>query len=358
VSEDALKLSVYFGESDRVGPRLLSDVLVDAFEERRVHAAMLMRAVEGFGLEQTLRTDRFLSLSEDMPLVAEAVDGRSSIEALLPRVTELVAGGLVTLERARLFRNGLARAASVDARGRATKLTVYLGRDERARRRPAFLEVVDLLHETGLAGCVALPGVDGMAHGTRRRARFFSRNDAVPLMVVAVGDEEAIVRAARSLGAVLRDPIATLERAVVCKRDGTLLSSPPRVPERDDAGLGLWTKLTVHAGADARHGGRPLHTELIRRLRAAGASGATSLRGIYGFSGEHAPYGDRLFRLRRRVPVITTIVDRPDAARRWFEILDELTDEAGLVTSELVPAYHAVAAGGRVGGTRLARPPW
>jgi PII-like signaling protein len=357
VSADSLKLSVYFGESDRVGQRLLSDALVDAFEAHRVHAATLMRAVEGFGLEQTLRTDRFLSLSEDLPLVAVAVDSRAVIEALLPRVTDLLAGGLVTLERATLLRDGVAFAESVGAPGGATKLTVYLGRDERVRRRPAYLALVELLDGIGLAGSTALLGVDGMAHGQRRRARFFSRNDAVPLMVVGVGDEDTVARAVRSLAGVVRDPIATLERAVICKRDGALLSEPPSVPERDAAGLGLWAKLTVYAGEDARHAGRPLHTELIRRLRQAGASGATSLRGVYGFAGDRPPSGDRLFRIRRLVPVVTTVVDRPDRVRRWFEIVDEVTDEAGLVTSELVPAYHAVAAGGRVGGTRLARPP-
>ena len=67
------------------------------------------------------------------------------------------------------------------------------------------------------------------------------------------------------------------------------------------------------------------------------------------------PTATRPSRLRRRVPVVTTIVDRPDAVRRWFAIVDECTDEAGLVTSELVPAFHAVTPERRVGGLRLAR---
>ena len=87
----------------------------------------------------------------------------------------------------------------------------------------------------------------------------------------------------------------------------------------------------------ARHAGHPLHTRLVRRLREEGAPGATSLRGVRGFSGAHAPHGDRLFRVRRRVPVVTTVVDRPDAIRRWFRVVDEVTDEAGLVTCEPVP---------------------
>jgi PII-like signaling protein len=357
VSADSLKLTVYFGESDRVGHKLLSDALVDACEEHGIHVAVLLRAVEGFGLEQTLHTERFLSLSEDLPLVAIAVDERARVEGLLPEVSDLVAGGLVTLERARLLHDGAAVAAASVGSGEATKLTVYLGRDERVRGRPAFVEVVELLHRTGLAGGVALLGVDGTAHRERRRARFFSRNGAVPMMVVAVGTGEQVAGTLPLLDELLRDPIVTLERVRLCKRDGRQLSLPEQLPTRDEAGLGLWQKLTVHAGEQARHRGRPLHTELIRRLRAEGASGATSLRGVYGFSGDHAPHGDRLFEVRRRVPVLTTIVDRPDRIRRWFGLVDEVTDEAGLVTSELVPAYHAVASRGRVGGIRLARPP-
>ena len=47
----------------------------------------------------------------------------------------------------------------------ATKLTVYLGRQERVYRVPAFIAVCDLLHRRGIAGATALLGVDGTAHG-------------------------------------------------------------------------------------------------------------------------------------------------------------------------------------------------
>jgi Ni,Fe-hydrogenase III large subunit len=37
-------------------------------------------------------------------------------------------------------------------------------------------------------------------------------------------------------------------------------------------------------------------------------------------------------------------------------VIDEVTDETGLVTSELVPAFHAVGPEIRSGGLRLSRP--
>lgn len=350
---DALKLTVYLGESDRVNGQLLSDALFDLFEWSQLQAAVLTRAIEGFGIKHKLRSQRFLTLSEDLPLVAVALDERGRIEALLPEVTALVGGGLVTLERVRIVRAPVDTVDLPEELDEATKLTIYLGRDERVRGNPAYLEVVDHLRSHGLAGATVLLGVDGIMHRQRRRARFFSRNARVPLMIISVGPGNTIESAIADLSGLLEDPLLTLERVRVCKRDGKLLAEPRHLPERDDAGLGIWQKLTVYAGEQARHGTRPLYIELIRRLREQEASGATSARGIWGFSGDHPPHGDRLFSLRRQVPVVTTIVDRPDDVQRWFRIVDEVTDTAGLVTSEMVPAFLAVAPEARVGGLKL-----
>ena len=117
----------------------------------------------------------------------------------------------------------------------------------------------------------------------------------------------------------------------------------------------MWQKLMVYPPSRPRHGRRPLHLALVRRLRESGASGATCLRGIWGFHGDHPPHGDRLLQLRRHVPVVTIIVDTPERIAESFEIVDELTDEAGLVTSEMVPAMASLAEGEPPrGGLRLA----
>jgi PII-like signaling protein len=187
----------------------------------------------------------------------------------------------------------------------------------------------------------------------RRRAKFFGRNAEVPLMIIAVGSGESIVAAAAELGTVLDRPLATLERIRVCKRDGDRLGEPRHLPDADESGLPVWQKLMVYTGEHAQANRRPLYVELIRRLREAGAGGATSLRGIWGYHGDHEPHGDRLLSLQRRVPVLVVIVDTPGSIRRWFEIVDEVTDETGLVTSELVPAARAVGPETRRGTLRL-----
>lgn len=225
----------------------------------------------------------------------------------------------------------------------AAKLTVYVGRLERVGDKPAYEAVVALLHRHGVAGATVLLGIDGTAHGRRERARFFDRNAAVPLMVIAVGDGGRIQGALPELGSMLARPLVTLERVRVCKRDGQRLAMPHEPPERGPSGP-VWQKLTVYAGEQSSHDGRRLHHALIGRLRSAGAAGATSLRGVWGYHGDHPPHGDSFWQLRRRVPIVTVVVDRPERCREWFRIIDELTDEAGLVTSEMVPIVRSDSA--------------
>ena len=174
------------------------------------------------------------------------------------------------------------------------------------------------------------------------------------MMVVAVGSGERIARVLPELGALLREPLVTLERVRLCKRDGELLATPHELPGTDEHGLALWQKLMIYTSHAATHDGRPLHMEIIRRLRESDAAGATAVRGMWGFHGEHAPHGDKFFQVRRHVPVVTIAIDTPERTARSFAIVDELTAEHGLVTSEMVPAMSATSETEQRGGLRLA----
>ena len=346
---DCLKLTSYFGERQRAEGRFAADALLDSYGRHETSASILLRGTEGFGARHRLRTDRSLTLSEDLPLISIAVDTSSRIERLFDETRRLTGTGLVTLEKARLLTAGMTGAGIEPAElppgpsGEATKLTVYLGRQERAYRVPAYIAVCDLLHRRGVAGATALLGVDGTARGERERAAFFARNANVPMMVIAVGSGERIGRVLPELGGLLHQPLLTLERVHVCKRDGQLLGTPGDLPGADDADRPLWHKLMVYTSESALHDGQPVHRAIVRRLRAAGAGGATTLRGVWGFHGDHAPHGDKLLQAGRRVPTLTTVIDTPERIATAFGIVDELTSEHGLVTCETLPAVVAVA---------------
>ncbi|HEY5188716.1 MAG TPA: DUF190 domain-containing protein [Solirubrobacteraceae bacterium] len=354
VAADCLKLTTYFGERDRVDGRLLGDALLDIYAAHRLQASVLLRGTVGFGRAHQLHTDRLLSLSEDLPVVSVAVDRRDRIDAALQDVLAVKRRGLVTLERARMQAGALAAEPWPETLAEATKLTFYVGRHERAGGQPAFVALCELLQSCGVAGAAVLLGVDGTRLGERRRAAFFSANTAVPMMVIAVGSGDRISDALTASAELLTAPLVTLERVQVCKRDGHGLATPHALPGVDEHGLALWQKLMVHTSEATSAAGQPLHLEIVRRLRASDVAGATSLRGIWGFHGARPPHGDRFLSLRRHVPVVTTVVDTPERIGRAFEIIDALTHEHGLVTSEMVPAVQALG-DARHGGLRLAR---
>jgi PII-like signaling protein len=346
---EALKLTTYFGERDRAGGRLLADELASLYGSARIRASVLLRGAEGFGTLHHVRTGRLLSLSEDLPVVSIAIDVPDRIESLLESVLRLPNRGLVTLERARLLGPG---AGPLVPNASECKLTVYVGRHERVGRVPAFVAVCELLHACGVSGATVLLGVDGTRGGERHRARLIGRNLTVPSMVIAVGSAESIEAALGRLADLPADPLVTLERVRVCKRDGQLLSRPDALPATDDHGRPLWQKLSVFAsqaavvpgGSRARlTPGGSLALSLMRELRGSGSAGATSLHGVWGFHGDHTPHGDRFLQLRRHAPVLTITVDRPEQMASSFAIADRLTADTGLVISEVVPAIAGLS---------------
>ncbi len=169
-----------------------------------------------------------LSLSEDLPVVSVAVDTRPRIEALLDDVLKIKRTGLLTLERARMLSGEITAVQLPEELHEATKLTVYVGRQERVYREAAFAAVCDLLHRRGIAGATALLGVDGTSHGVRARAKFFGRNADEPMMIIAVGAGEQIARVLPELGALLRRPMLTLERVASANAMGSCWTRPHR----------------------------------------------------------------------------------------------------------------------------------
>lgn len=355
MNEDCLKLTCYFGERKRGSRGFVADELLDIYGRNEIAASIMLRGVEGFGLKHHLRSDRSLSLSEDLPAVTVAVDTRSRIESVLDEVQQLRGLGLVTLERARLIRGEIRVSKLPEELHEATKLTIYLGRRQRTYRVPSYVAACDLLQRRGVSGATVLLGVDGTLQGRRQRAEFFGRNTEVPTMVIAVGTGDTIARVLPELGGLVEDPLISVERVRLCKRDGALLERPHELPGTDEHGMAIWQKVSIFASEAAHVDGQPIHRAVTRRLRATGASGVTTVRGIWGYHGAHAPHGDRPLRVVRHVPTLTVAIDSPHRISEIFPAIDEATRDRGLVTVEMVPALRAADAEEDKGGFSLAR---
>ena len=116
IPEDGWLLRVFVGESDRWEGKPLYEAIVLKARELHMAGATVLRGPMGFGAHSRMHTARILRLSEDLPMVIEIVDARQKIDELLPHVDQMVAEGLVTLERVRVIKY---RANDVDRPPRA-----------------------------------------------------------------------------------------------------------------------------------------------------------------------------------------------------------------------------------------------
>lgn len=92
-------LRIFIGESDKHGRKPLYQAIVEMLREEGMAGATVLRGIEGFGATSHLHTARILRLSEDLPIVIEVADTAERIEAIMPRIDEMVSEGMVTLER-------------------------------------------------------------------------------------------------------------------------------------------------------------------------------------------------------------------------------------------------------------------
>ncbi|MEP7379155.1 MAG: DUF190 domain-containing protein [Chloroflexota bacterium] len=94
-----LLVRIYLGESDQWHGRPLYQAILERLRERKLAGATVLRGIEGFGAKQHLHSTRILSLSQDLPILIEVVDTEEKIRAVLPELDEMLADGLMTLEK-------------------------------------------------------------------------------------------------------------------------------------------------------------------------------------------------------------------------------------------------------------------
>ena len=171
----------------------------------------------------------------------------------------------------------------------------------------------------------------------RQRVPFPRHGGDAPLIVVAVSSGQRIGMVLPELGGLFRHPLMTVSTVRPCLRDGQFISRPETLPAEDvavPAGMASRVKLAIYTSEAARHDGQPVHRAIVRRLRFGGVSGATSVRGIWGFHGDHAPHGGHSPRHGHHLPVITTVVDTRERIATAFDIIDPFGPGLGLVTAE------------------------
>lgn len=97
-------MRIFISEADRHKGQPLYKGLLEMLRERGFAGATVLKGVAGFGAQSVMHTDQLLCLSTELPLVIEVVDDEEKIQQIIPLFDEVMQGGMITLEKARVIR--------------------------------------------------------------------------------------------------------------------------------------------------------------------------------------------------------------------------------------------------------------
>jgi uncharacterized protein len=106
IPRDAVLLRIFFGEDDKFKSRPLHEALVLKAREMHLAGATVLRGHIGFGHSSHIHTTKILRLSQDLPVIVEIVDSQDKIDAFLPVLDDMMASGLVTIEKVKVLQYG------------------------------------------------------------------------------------------------------------------------------------------------------------------------------------------------------------------------------------------------------------
>ncbi len=102
--ETAVLVRIFIGEDDRYEGKPLYKYITELCREKGIAGVTVFRGVLGYGKSSVLHEQRILKLSSDLPIVIEIIDCEENINKVLPKIGDVVKGGLITLERVRVVR--------------------------------------------------------------------------------------------------------------------------------------------------------------------------------------------------------------------------------------------------------------
>lgn len=104
VAGEKTLMRIFISEADRYKNRPLYKVLLEMLCEQGFAGATVLKGVAGFGSAAELHTDQLLRFSTELPLVIEVVDSEEKIQQIIPQLDNIMQGGMITLEKARVIR--------------------------------------------------------------------------------------------------------------------------------------------------------------------------------------------------------------------------------------------------------------
>ena len=99
-------LRIFIGESAKHEGKALYQWLVEMMKREKISGATVLRGILGFGAGSQIHSSHILQLSQDLPIIIEAVDTQENIDRILPLIEPYIGKGMITLETVQVIKYG------------------------------------------------------------------------------------------------------------------------------------------------------------------------------------------------------------------------------------------------------------
>ncbi len=101
---EKVRLRIWFNEGDRYGGDLLYKAFLKLFREEGFAGATVIRGIAGYGARSMRRGTGPGGTSQDLPVIVIAVDSKEKIDRVMPKIDEMMSGGMITMENTTVIR--------------------------------------------------------------------------------------------------------------------------------------------------------------------------------------------------------------------------------------------------------------
>ncbi len=197
----AKKVSIYVGEDHKYHGHSLYSAILDFLFYSGISGANVVRGIAGFGADHHLHTMRIERLTENLPIKIEFTESPDKVDALLPKLHEMVGTGLIEVQDttvvkpSEVSKKSLPQPStpSLKREGRAKLMRIFVGENDKWRDKPLHKALIESMRANDIAGVTVYQEILG--YGANRRVNketTFNLSHDRPMMLSVVDTEEKL----------------------------------------------------------------------------------------------------------------------------------------------------------------------
>ncbi len=97
-------MRIFISEHEKFEHKPLYKQILELLRKEKIAGATAIRGIAGFGAKSHMHSADILAISDNLPVIIEAVDSEDAINAAMEKIDPMISDGLITLEKVDVIR--------------------------------------------------------------------------------------------------------------------------------------------------------------------------------------------------------------------------------------------------------------